>query len=212
MAMDFLNVPCLVDREEVNCEDKFLGYVRFASLCPIIIRPLDRYVRPSLCKHIDHLKNKYSMLSQGRGKWIHGEDAASTNSLIARRDTPEDSAVRMVSDLPIETDRKEDWLKKLIGSMVPLALWWATPGEIDRETHLMEYKCNDRSMLEVGPNGIVVMEPSDLDLLPLERKRLSNRACSLVLMIDNPQLVPIIPKNLSDTSQSLPSHTIRSFA
>ena len=120
--------------------------------------------------------------------------------------------MRMVSDLPIETDRKEDWLKKLIGSMVPLALWWATPGEIDRETHLMEYKCNDRSMLEVGPNGIVVMEPSDLDLLPLERKRLSNRACSLVLMIDNPQLVPIIPKNLSDTSQSLPSHTIRSFA
>jgi hypothetical protein len=212
LSMDFLDVPCLVDHEELNCADEFVGYVKFASLCPVIIRPLDRYVRPSLRKHMDHLKNKYLMLSQGRGRWIHGEDAASSDSLIAKRDIPEDSAVRMVSDLPIESAGKEDWLKKLIGSMVPLALWWAAPGEMDREKHLLEYKCNERSMLEVGPKGVVAMEPSDLDLLPLERKRLSNRACSLVLMIDNPQLVPKIPKNLSNSSPSLPSYTIRSFA
>jgi hypothetical protein len=196
LLMNFLNIPCQVDPE-----DGFVGLVNFASLCPVTIRPLDRYLRQSLCMHMDHLRSKFSMLSQGRGKWIHGRDAESSHSLIAKRDSPQDVAVRMLRDLPIETAEKQDWLTKLIGSMVPLALWWAAPEGRDREAHLLEYKCEDRKVLEIGADGVVAIKPSDLDLLLLERKRLSNRASSLVMMIDNPQLVP-----------QFTNHTVRSFA
>ncbi|MFN9623003.1 MAG: hypothetical protein ACK587_09265 [Cyanobacteriota bacterium] len=196
LILNFLNTPCHVDPG-----DDFVGHVDFASLCPITIRPLDRYLRQSLSMHIDHLRSKFSMLLQGRGKWIHGRDAESSRSLIAKRDSPHDVAVRMLGDLPMETVEKQDWLKKLIGSMVPFALWWAAPGERNREAHLQEYKCEDRKVLEIGTDGVVAIKPSDLDLLPLERKRLNNRASSLILMIDNPQLVP-----------QFTNHTSRSFA
>jgi len=150
------------------------------------------------------------MLSARKGKWIYDVAAESSDSLIARRDFPEDVAVRMVSDLPSEA--MDDWLIKMIASMVPVALWWAVPGQNNRETHLLEYKSDERSLLVIGPDGAVLMEPSDLDLLPLLRKRFTATASSLVLMIDNPDHVPELPASPSDSSPSTPSSTARSIA
>jgi len=204
VARDFLNVRCPVDPE-----DKFLGEANFASMCPTVVRPLDRYLRESLKNHIPHLKNKLSMLSARKGKWIYDVAAASSDSLIARRDFPEDVAVRMVSDLPSEA--MDEWLIKMIASMVPFALWWAVPGLNNREKHLLEYKSDERSLLAIGEHGEVLMEPSDLDLLPLLRKRLTATASSLVLMIDNPDHIPDLPASPSDSSPSTPYSTVRSI-
>jgi hypothetical protein len=199
LGKDFLNIRCLAE-----LDDDFTGKSSFSSLCPIVIRPVDRYLRPSLNRNIIHLRKKFSRLLDGNGRWIYGDDAASCETLIARRDVPEDVAVRMVHGLP--GDEMAVWLKKLIGSMVPIALWWAIDNQVDREGHLLKYKCESRSILEIGPEGKVMMKLRDLDLLPLERKRLTASACSLVLMVDNPDLVP------DHLISPLSSHTVRSMS
>ncbi|MFN9610646.1 MAG: hypothetical protein ACK546_00600, partial [bacterium] len=205
LAQDFLNVPCLTE-----LDDDFNGKSSFSSLCPIVVRPVDRYLHPTLKKNVIHLRKKFSQLLDGNGRWICDDDAASCETLIARRDVPQDVAVRMVHSLP--GDEMAVWLKWLIGSMVPVALWWAIDNQVDREGHLLKYKCDSRSILEIGPEGKVMMKARDLDLLPLERKRLTTSACSLVLMLDNPGLVPdhlIPPSALTPPS---PSYTVCSVS
>jgi len=208
---DFLNVKCYPDSG-----DEFLKPISLASLCPLVVRPLDRYLRPALLKNIVYLQRKYDALSAGKGKWIHGADAALPDALIARRDIPEDVAIRMVSDLPPVSNNMVDWLKTMIGSMVPVALWWSVPGNDGWETHLLSYKsvCETRSLLEIGPSGEVTMFSSDLDHLALQRKCLHHEphARSLVLMIDNPDLVPDLLASPPASGSSTPTYSVRSMS
>ena len=207
---DFLNVKCNPDSG-----DEFLKPISLASLCPLVVRPLDRYLHPALLKNIVYLQRKYDALSAGKGKWIHGADALS-DALIARRDIPEDVAIRMLSDLPPVSNNMVDWLKTMIGSMVPVALWWSVPGNDGWETHLLRYKsvCETRSLLEIGPAGEVTMLSSDLDHLALQRKRLHHKphARSLLLMIDNPDLVPDLLASPPASGSSSPSYSVRSMS
>jgi hypothetical protein len=207
---DFLNVKCYPDSG-----DEFLKPISLASLCPLVVRPLDRYLHPALLKNIVYLQRKYDALSAGKGKWIHGADALS-DALIARRDIPEDVAIRMLSDLPPVSNNMVDWLKTMIGSMVPVALWWSVPGNDGWETHLLSYKsvCETRSLLEIGPAGEVTMLSSDLDHLALQRKRLHHKphARSLLLMIDNPDLVPDLLASPPASGSSTPSYSVRSMS
>jgi hypothetical protein len=208
---DFLNVKCYPDSG-----DEFLKPISLASLCPLVVRPLDRYLRPALLKNIVYLQRKYEALSAGKGKWIHGADAALPDALIARRDIPEDVAIRMVSELPPVSDNMVYWLKTMIGSMVPVAIWWSVPGNDGLETHLLSYKsvCETRSLLEIGPAGEVAMLSSDLDHLALQRKCLHHKphARSLVLMIDNPDLVPDLLASPPASGSSTPTYSVRSMS
>ena len=131
-------------------------------------------------------------------------------ALISSRDSPEHVAVRMVNDLPTA-----DWLDAMIESMVPFALWWALPGRDGREAHLGKYKsaCGTRLLLKIGPAGLVTMLPNDLDQLPIQRKLLNHNpaARSLVLMIDNPNLVPDLPASALTSSPATPTYSVRSL-
>ena len=213
---DFLNVQCHPDTDGELPDDEFFKPVSFASLCPLVVRPLDRYLHHKLRENIVYLQRKYAALSAGEGRWIHGRDAASFEALIARRDSPEDVAIRMVSDLPPVSNDMVDWLKTMIGSMVPVALWWAVPAHVGWEAHLLSYKsvCKSRSLLEIGPAGEVTMLSSDLDYLALQRKRLhhNSHSRSLVLMIDNPGLVPDLLASPPASSSSTPSYSVRSMS
>ena len=213
---DFLNVQCHPDTDGELPDDEFFKPVSFASLCPLVVRPLDRYLHHKLRENIVYLQRKYAALSAGEGRWIHGRDAASFEALIARRDSPEDVAIRMVSDLPPVSDDMVNWLKTMIGSMVPVALWWAVPAHDGWEAHLLSYKsvCKSRSLLEIGPAGEVTMLSSDLDYLALQRKRLhhNSHSRSLVLMIDNPGLVPDLLASPPASSSSTPSYSVRSMS
>jgi hypothetical protein len=213
---DFLNVQCYPDSADDLLGDEFLSPISLASLCPLVVRPLDRYLHHQLRNNIIHLKRKYVELSAGNGRWIHGGDAASSEALIARRDNPVDVAIRMVSALPPVSYDMVDWLKTMIGSMVPVALWWAVPAHEGWEAHLQSYKsvCESRSLLQIGPAGEVTMLSSDLDYLALQRKRLHHKppARSLVLMIDNPDLVPDLLASPPTSGSSTPTYSIRSMS
>jgi hypothetical protein len=213
---DFLNVQCHPDTDGERSDDGFLKPISFASLCPLVVRPLDRYLHHKLRENIGYLQRKYAALSNGEGRWIHGGDAASIEALISRRDSPEDVAIRMVSDLPPVSDDMVDWLKTMIGSMVPVALWWAIPAHEGWEAHLLSYKsvCKSRSLLEIGPAGEVTMLSEDLDYLALQRKRLhhNSHSRSLVLMIDNPYLVPELLASPPASSSATPSYSVRSMS
>ena len=213
---DFLNVQCHPDSAEEFPDDQYLDPISLASLCPLVVRPLDRYLHHQLRKNIDYLQRKYAALAAGDGRWIHGGDAASTEALIARRDSPEDVAIRMVNDLPQVSDSMAKWLRNMIASMVPVALWWAVPAHDGWETHLQSYKsvCETRLLLEIGPAGEVTMLSSDLDHLALQRKRLHHKphARSLLLMIDNPDLVPDLLASPIASGSSTPSYSVRSMS
>jgi hypothetical protein len=122
----------------------------------------------------------------------------------------------MVSALPPVSYDMVDWLKTMIGSMVPVALWWAVPAHEGWEAHLQSYKsvCESRSLLQIGPAGEVTMLSSDLDYLALQRKRLHHKppARSLVLMIDNPDLVPDLLASPPTSGSSTPTYSIRSMS
>ncbi|MFM9103267.1 MAG: hypothetical protein ACKOPS_18825, partial [Cyanobium sp.] len=82
-----------------------------------------------------------------------------------------------------------------------------------RNEHLLDYKseCGSRSLLEAGNAGEIAMLPADLYNLPIKRKLLNHdpSAHSLMLMIDNPFLVPDLP---SAPSSQTPTFTARSLA
>lgn len=203
-AMDFLSVPCKSSHLSKLS-------VSFASLCPVVVRPLDRYLRQDLIENKIHQNRKLSKLSIGRGRWIHGDDAASSGALMAMLESPEHVAVRMLNDLP-----SADWLDAMIESMVPLALWWALPGQHNREAHLSDYKsaCGLRSLLKIGSDGLVTMLPNDLDQLPIQRKLLNHSpaARSLIIMIDNLNPVPDLLSSPLTSSTATPTYSVRSPA
>ena len=198
---DFLNVPCKTDPRRQNS-------VSFGSYCPVVFRPLDRYVQEEMIEDLIHLKRKYSKLSNGNGTWIQDKAAESCDALAARLHSPEHVAIRMVSDLPSPA-----WIDAMIASMVPLALWWAIPGQNNRHEHLANYKsaCGSRSLFEAGIAGQIKILPEDLYHLPIQRRLLNHEPSSrsLVLMIDNPYLVPDFM--VSSTDQN-PIFTARSIA
>jgi hypothetical protein len=173
-----------------------------------VIRPLDRYLQEEMIDDLTHLKRKFSRLSNGQGKWIQNADAASCDALAARLHSSDHVAIRMTEDLP-----STSWLDAMIASMVPLALWWAIPGQNKRNEHLADYKsvCGSRSLLEAGHAGQIAMLPADLYHLPFQRQLFNHdpSARSLMLMIDNPFLVPDLPT--APTSQT-PTFTARSMA
>ena len=198
---DFLNVQCKTNPRRAS-------FVSFGSCCPVVIRPLDRYLQEEMIDDLNHLKRKFSRLSNGQGKWIQNSDAASCDALAARLHSSDHVAIRMTEDLP-----STSWLDAMIASMVPLALWWAIPGQNKRNEHLADYKsvCGSRSLLEAGHAEQIAMLPADLYHLPFQRQLLNHdpSARSLMLMIDNPFLVPDLPT--APTSQT-PTFTARSMA
>lgn len=198
---DFLNVPCKTDPRRKNC-------VSFGSYCSVVFRPLDRYVQEEMIEDLIHLKRKYSKLSNGHGKWILDKAAESCDALAAGLHSPDHVAIRMVNDLPSPA-----WIDAMIASMVPLALWWAMPGQNNRNEHLADYKsaCGSRSLLEAGIAGQIGILPEDLYHLPIQRRLFNHEpaARSLVLMIDNPY---VVPEFLVSTTNQNPFFTARSMA
>ncbi|MFN9944163.1 MAG: hypothetical protein ACK56I_32310, partial [bacterium] len=102
-------------------------------------------------------------------------------ALAAGLHSPDHVAIRMVNDLPSPA-----WIDAMIASMVPLALWWAMPGQNNRNEHLADYKsaCGSRSLLEAGIAGQIGILPEDLYHLPIQRRLFNHEpaARSLVLM------------------------------
>jgi vWA-MoxR associated protein C-terminal domain len=178
-------------------EDEFIA-CRFVACCPVVVRPLDRYVRQDWQSKAEFLFGKYKQLLEGKGRWVHDKEAAHVDGAFNKRNNESYAALRLVDDLP--ADSSEEWLKKLFSSNIPLALWWNAAGahtSNEREEHFRQYKKDNCHLLVPGDtNSVAIRSAEDLEALPRLRMELSTDplASSMVLFSDNPHRVPDLPR------------------
>lgn len=170
---------------------------RFVACYPVIVRPLDRYVRQDWQRKSDVLFEKYKQLLDGKGMWVHDKVAAHVDGAFDKRLNESYAALQLVDDLP--ADSPEEWLRKLIISNIPLALWWHAAGAHDpdaRKEHFRQYKKDNCLLLDPGDtHSVAIRSAEDLEALPRLRMELSTDplASSMVLFSDNPHRVPDLP-------------------
>jgi hypothetical protein len=191
IAADFLGVRCFLPDE-----DEFIP-CKFASCCPVVVRPLRRYTRHNWQSKAGNLFGKYQRLVEGHGKWVHRKDADNVDGVISKYLNHQDAALQLVSDLP--ADSVKEWLGALIKSNIPLALWWHAAGAHApeaRQEHFRQYKKDNCLLLDPGDaQSVAIRNAEDLESLPRLRMELSTHplASSMVLFSDNPHRVPDLP-------------------
>jgi hypothetical protein len=166
--------------------DEFEDPVVLLGRAPFVIRSADRL---RMRNKLPDLEAKITPLQAGAGQWLPSETAMTPSKLKVAHTDPSLVALRCVVP-PAGPGVEEGWLKALLLSMVPLALW-STPenGLLEKDFH----GCvRDLGLCATGTDGRPLDAPPncpDLAAVPHHRYRAQagNQGFSrLHLLLDTP--------------------------
>ena len=156
-----------------------------------LLRPYERLSDKFNSKRT-YLKSKITKLKQGDGTWLSDQSSLSLQTIKASFSNEQIVAIRKSISAHSDHSTRDDWVKSVIVSMVPLAIWYQAPSDAkSAETAEQDFHQTLQKLQLIQPGqDPTTAPPCCPDFTLLARKCTEHQISTLTLLVDDPDRLP----------------------
>jgi len=156
-----------------------------------LLRPYERLSDKFNSKRT-YLKSKISKLKQGDGSWLSDPLSLTPLTIKASFSNEQIVAIRKSKSPAGDRSVRDEWLKSVIISMVPLAIWFRTPLDaVSTESAEQDFHQSLLKLQLIQPGQEpTTAQPCCPDFTLLARKCTEHQISTLTLLVDDPDRLP----------------------
>jgi hypothetical protein len=156
-----------------------------------LLRPYER-LSVNFNSKRPYLKSKISKLQQGGGSWLSDASSLTPQTIKASFSNEHIVAIRKSKSPTGDRSARDEWLKSVIVSMVPLAIWYRAPSDaastesVEQDFHESLLKLQ---LIQPGQEPTTA-PPCCPDFNLLARKCTEHQISTVTLLVDDPGRLP----------------------
>ena len=156
-----------------------------------LLRPYER-LSDNFNSKRTYLKSKISKLKQGGGTWLPDSSSLTPQTIKASFSNEQIVAIRKSKFPTGDRSVRDEWLKSVIISMVPLAIWHRAPSDaVSTESAEQDFHQSLLKLQLIQPGQEpTTTQPCCPDFTLLARKCTEHQISTLTLLVDDPERLP----------------------